>query len=198
MRTNQVLSHAKAATLLVGIAIAVATLTPSGAEAQRRPLYAGFGLGPFALFNDDGRYGPCCDVHFRAQGEFGWHPSGTDRGFFLAANLTVTGGNNFLIVSPGIRLGGDIEVYGRRDVSVFLRPSALLGGGFWDPNGPNNSLGFFLVQPAFDIRFAVANHLLQFWVRPVAIDFMLFPDWYDNGFRWRGGYTFMAGLDFAF
>ncbi|MDQ3031310.1 MAG: hypothetical protein M3Y87_02760 [Myxococcota bacterium] len=192
--------NARPVLLLVAIAIAVtATLPASTAEAQRRPLYAGFGVGPFALFGHDGFYGPCCDVHFRAQGEFGWHPSGTDSGFFLAANLTITPGNDFFIFTPGLRLGGDIEVHSRRDVSVFLRPSVLLGAGFFDPDGPDNTLGLFVIQPAFDIRIALADHVVQLWVRPFAIDFLLFPEhWHDRRFRWHAGYTFMAGIDFAF
>lgn len=182
---------------VIGVSILLGAVSaPSQAEAQRRPLYAGFGVGPFALFAHD--YPSCCDVHFRAQGEFGWHPSGDDTGFFLAANLTVTPGRNYLIFTPGIRLGGDIAVFSRRDIAVSLRPSVLFGGGFWDLDGPNNTLGLFVVQGAFDVRIAVADHLLQFWVRPVAVDFLLFPEWYNRDFRYHAGYTFMAGLDFAF
>lgn len=200
MRDTSNVPSARMVMLLVGIAIAITAATPaSSAEAQRRPLYAGFGVGPFALVGHDNTfYGPCCDVHFRAQGEFGWHPSGTDSGFFLAANLTVTPGNDYVIFTPGLRLGGDIPVYERRDIAVFLRPSALFAGGFWDFRGPDNTLGLFVIAPAFDVRFAVADHLLQFWIRPVAIDFMLFPEHYDRRFRWHAGYTFLAGLDFAF
>lgn len=177
------------------LALFVIAAAPSHAEAQRRPLYAGFGIGGYAFWTDN--LGGCCDVHFRAQGEFGWHPSGDDTGFFLAGELIITGGRNYFMFMPGLRLGGDIPVHETRDLTVFLRPSGLAGGGFWDPDGPDNTFGFFVLQPAFDIRLALADHLIQLWFRPVAFDLLFFPGWYGD-FHFAGGYNFMAGLDFAF
>lgn len=192
MRTTRI---ALAAPLL---ALFVLALAPSSAEAQRRPLYAGFGIGGTAYWGD--RYvADCCDVHFRAQGEFGWHPSGDDSGFFLAGEAIITGGRHYFTFMPGLRLGGDIPVHRTRDVTVFLRPSGMFGGGFWDHQNDGWGLvGFFVLQPAFDIRLALADHLIQLWARPVAFDLMFFPDWYDDRFYFSAAYVFQVGLDFAF
>lgn len=180
------------------LVLALAAVAPSSAEAQRRPVYVGFGFGGHAFVSDN--YRACCDFRPRVQAEIGWHPSGDDSGFFLAGEAILTFDSGFVMFTPGLRLGADIPVYARRDITVFLRPSGLFGGGFWDPDGPHNTLGFFLLQPAFDIRLAVANHLLQIWFRPVAIDLMFFPEWYfpDRDFRFAAAYVFQAGLDFAF
>lgn len=192
MRTKD-FSGARAATLLVGIAIALAALTPSSAEAQRRPFYAGFGLGPYAFVDC-----PACRVHFRVQGEFGWHPSGDDTGFFLAVEAIPTFGDDFFMFMGGLRLGGDIEVYRNRNIGVLLRPSGLFGFGFRDWVGSPRRYGFFVLQPAFDLRLALASRVIQLWIRPVAFDFFFHPDYDARGFYFDAGYVFQVGLDFAF
>lgn len=179
---------------MLSITLAASALAPSSAQAQRRALYAGFGLGPYAFFDCGG-----CDVHFRAQGEFGWHPSGDDTGFFLAVEAIPTFGRHFFMFIGGLRLGGDIEVHRSRDIGVLLRPSGLVGPGFYDPDGRDNARGFFVIQPAFDVRLAVADRVVQIWVRPIAFDLLFWPEWYSDGrFAFNAGYMFQVGVDFAF
>lgn len=182
--------------LWVAIAVASASAVPAPVEAQRRPLYAGFGIGPHAFVSDHWR--GCCDANFRASGELGWHPSGDDSGFFLAGEAIFTAGDSLVMFLPGLRLGGDIEVHHRGEITVFLRPSGLFSAGFWDVSS-QGMLGVIVLQPAFDVRVALADHLLQLWVRPVSFDLMFFPDWYGaDDFRFVAAYTPMVGLDFAF
>lgn len=185
-------------TLVLSLALAAlaALVLPTCAGAQRRPLYAGFGIGPHAFVTDHWR--GCCDANFRVSGEFGWHPSGDDSGFFLAGEAIFTAGDSFVMFLPALRLGGDIEVHSRREITVFLRPSGALGGGFWDARD-RGTLGLFFFQPAFDLRLALARHLIQLWLRPLSFDFMFFPDWYGtDDFRFVAAYSPMVGLDFAF
>jgi hypothetical protein len=177
---------------------AVLLLSPESAEAQRRrPLYFGVGVGPYVVFDQPS----CCDdVLFRVQAEFGWHVSGFDDGFFLAAYTGLAFGD-FFHFAGGLRLGGDIEVYGNRDIALMLTPSGVVGGGFFDypwPEPANDLFGFFLLAPAFDFKLLLANRLLQLWVRPLGFDFMFFPDYWRGYDRWATAYSFMAGLNFAF
>jgi hypothetical protein len=187
-------SISSAGTILASL-VALAALAPSEVEAQRRPMYAGFGGGLYAIHETG------YDIHGRLQGEFGFHFTGDDTGFFLAVEAVTTfgsRGNDFLMFFGGLRLGGDIEVYGNRSVGIMLRPSGLVGFGFHDYAGPGNTWGFFVLQPAFDVRFAVADHLLAFWIRPVAWDFLFY---WDRSLRdvWiTAGYQFLIGLDFQF
>jgi hypothetical protein len=173
--------------------------TTSSAEAQRgnrRPLYAGGGIGPAAMFITE--VAGCCDAHFRTEGEFGWHPSGEDSGFFLAANVTLVAGRHWFVFYPGLRLGGDIEVWHNRDVAIQLTPSGLVGGGIVDHDGPANTFGVLVFQPAFGVKALILDRLLQIWARPVAFDFVLYPRYFGNVVEVDAIYSFMAGVFFAF
>ncbi len=181
--------------LLAALVLVLATLAaPAGAEAHDRPLYAGFGGGPY-LYLD------CCRVHGRLQGEFGIHFSPDDRGFFLAFEGITTFGDDFFLFLGGVRLGGDIEVYGRHEYGILLRPSALVGFGWHDWNGPNNDWGVFAVQPAFDVRFVFAHRVIALWLRPVAFDLLFYfdrPDGRGHDWYFSAGYQFLIGMDFQF
>src|SRR5690606_4971549 len=87
---------------LTALVLSLATLlTPTTASAHDRPLYAGFGGGPYFLFG-------CCQVHGRVQGEFGVHFSRDDTGFFLAFEAVSTFGDDhrddFFMFFGGVRL----------------------------------------------------------------------------------------------
>ncbi len=183
----------KLAILFAALVSFATLLAPASAEAHDRPLYAGFGGGPYLDLD-------CCRVHGRLQGEFGIHFSRDDRGFFLAFEAVNTFGDDFFMFFGGIRLGGDIEVYGRHDYGIMLRPSGLIGFGWHDFNGRGNDWGFFVVQPAFDVRFVFAHRVLALWIRPVAFDFLFYPDRYhpDRNFYLGIGYQFLIGMDFQF
>lgn len=187
------MAYALRKTSLVAALLAATFLAPSVAEAHDRPLYAGFGGGPHIDLD-------CCRVHGRLQGEFGIHFSRDDRGFFLAFEVINTFGDDFYMFLGGIRLGGDIEVYGRHDYGILLRPSALIGFGWRDYRGPYNDWGVFVVQPAFDVRFVFAHRVLALWLRPVSFDFNIYLDRYrpNRDLYWGVGYQFMLGLDFQF
>lgn len=169
-------------------------LAPLGAKADRS-MYAGFGAGPYDYFD-------CCRIHGRLQGEFGLHFSGDDTGFVLAFEGSTTFGDDYFMFMGGVRLGGDIEVYGRRDFGIMLRPSGLLGLAWHDLNGPNNDWAAFVLQPAFDVRFAFADRFIALWVRPVAFDMYFYWDRYDPGHRrdwyFAAAYQFLIGVDFQF
>src|SRR5262245_58483417 len=114
--------------VIAAAALGTVLSVAASADAQRgrrRPLYAGGGVGPAAIFIHE--FGGCCDAHFRTEGEIGWHPSGEDTGFFLAGNVTLMAGRNWFAFYPAIRLGGDIEVFHNSDVAVLLTPSGLAG-----------------------------------------------------------------------
>lgn len=187
MRTKNL---ALAAAFLV--AVVAATLTPGTAHAERRrPLYAGFGIGAYVHFDHAS--------HFRGSGQFGWHFSGTDTGFFMAVEAVPIGGHNFFAFHTGLRLGGDIEVYENRNIAVILRPSGFLGLGLYDWGDDGYDVwGAFVTQPAFDIRLALADHLLQLWVRPAALDIVFFPNRYGRDWDVDVAYVVMTGLDFTF
>jgi hypothetical protein len=167
---------------------------PSEASANRfRPVYVGFGGGLYADFD-------CCAIHGRVSGEFGWHFGGEDTGFVMAVEAIGTFGPNFWMFLGGLRLGGDIEVHGDRHVAIMLRPSGLFGVAGRDYDGDGHGVfGYLVLQPAFDIRFAVAERVVVFWLRPVAFD-ILFQwdrsprgDWYASA-----AYQAMGGIDFQF
>lgn len=190
------MAYALRKTSLVAALLAATLLAPSLAEAHDRPLYAGFGGGPHIDLD-------CCRVHGRLQGELGIHFSRDDRGFFLAFEVINTFGDDFYMFLGGIRLGGDIEVYGRHDYGILLRPSALIGFGWRDYHGPHSGWGdwgVFVVQPAFDVRFVFAHRVLALWLRPVSFDFNIYLDRYrpNRDLYWGVGYQFMLGLDFQF
>jgi hypothetical protein len=174
--------------------LAAIAFAPSRASADRaRPLYAGFGGGPYVLFD-------CCGVQGRLSGAFGWHFGGTDLGFVMAVEAATTVGPDYLMFMGGLRVGGDIEVTGDLDFGVILRPSALFAAGVLDGNGGGFvGHGYFLTQLGFDIRFAFADRAVVFWIRPAAFDLMIFwdrptrGDWYLTG-----AYQAMAGFDFQF
>lgn len=179
---------------LLGPLVALFLLAaPSAALADRdRPLYAGFGGGLFLDLD-------CCEVHGRVSGEFGWHFDREDTGFVMAVEAHATFGPQYWMFYGGLRLGGDIEVTGTHRWGILLRPSGLFGIGARDWDGPNNTTGLFILQPAFDIRFVFADRVIAFWVRPVSFDFMIHfrtagrGDWW-----WSPAYVAMAGLDFQF
>lgn len=182
---------------LAVLVLSLATLlTPTTASAHDRPLYAGFGGGPYFLFG-------CCQVHGRVQGEFGIHFSRDDTGFFLAFEAVSTFGDDrsddFFMFFGGVRLGGDIEVHGNHEYGILLRPSGLVGFG-WHDRYRYNDWGFFVVQPAFDLRFVFAHRVLALWLRPVAFDFLFFWDRPGDGRDWSldVGYHGMIGMDFQF
>lgn len=179
--------------LLAAVVVTLATLlAPSGAEAHDRPLYAGVGGGPYLHLD-------CCRVHGRLQGQFGIHFSRDDTGFLIAFEAMHTFGDDFFNFFGGVRLGGDIEVYGRHDYGILLRPSALVGFGWHDFRWPGDDWWFFGIQPAFDVRFVFAHRVVALWLRPVAFDFMLFPDRGGRDEIWLDiGYQFMIGVDFQF
>ncbi|AKF08571.1 hypothetical protein DB32_005720 [Sandaracinus amylolyticus] len=187
----------RAGLIVAGLLFAAALfVAPSRAEA-RGPLYAGFGLGPYVLVAHD--YADAFDdAHFRTSFEFGIHFSRDDTGFFIAFEAVPTFGDWYVMFFGGMRLGGDIEVYANRDIGVIVRPSGLIGGGIWDPDGRDNDLAYLVLQPAFDLRLALADRLMHLWIRPVSFDLLFYPDWYDGDFHFDAGYSFMAGLDFNF
>lgn len=190
------MANALRKTSIVAALLAATLLAPSLAEAHDRPLYAGFGGGPHVDLD-------CCNVHGRLQGEFGIHFSRDDRGFFLAFEAINTFGDDFYMFLGGVRLGGDIEVYGRHDYGILLRPSVLVGFGWRDYSGPYNhwgDWGVFVVQPAFDVRFVFAHRVLALWLRPASFDFNVYLDRYrpNRELWWGVGYQFMLGLDFQF
>ncbi len=180
--------------LLVTAALFTLSFMPCRAAADRdRPLYAGFGGGPY--FDLD--WG---NVHGRVSGEFGWHFGREDTGFVMAVEVATNFGPDYFMFLGGLRLGGDIEVHGNHRYGIILRPSGLVGAAFRDNNydGGRNWYGVFVVQPAFDIRFAVADRALVIWLRPVAFD--IFFDWDRPGRAWAASaaYHAMIGLDFQF
>lgn len=178
---------------VAGALVCLALLAPSGAEAHDRPLYAGFGGGPYLHLD-------CCRVHGRLQGEFGIHFSRDDRGFFIAFEAMPTFGDDFFMFLGGVRLGGDIEVYGRHDYGIMLRPSALVGFGWHYFYGAGNDWGVFVIQPAFDVRFVFAHRVLALWLRPVAFDLLFYLNRRFSSRDWDfgAGYQFLIGLDFQF
>lgn len=174
--------------------VSLLALAPT-AQAQRdRPLYAGFGGGAFLDFD-------CCAIHGRITGEFGWHFGREDTGFVMAIEAATNLGPDYFSFLGGLRLGGDIEVHGNQRFGIMLRPSGLVGVALRDyaNDGREGIYGSFVVQPAFDIRFAVADRAVVFWLRPVAIDIQFY--WADRAGRdWyaRGAYQALAGIDFQF
>lgn len=186
--------HLRNTSLLVA-SLAFASLAfVSSARAQRdRPLYAGFGGGPYVDFD-------CCALHGRVTGEFGWHFGREDTGFVMAVEAATNFGPDYFSFLGGLRLGGDIEVHGNRTFGILLRPSGLVGVGLRDfARDGEGIFGSFVLQPAFDIRFAVADRAIVLWLRPVAFDIHFF--WADRAGRdWyaRGAYQALAGIDFQF
>lgn len=179
---------------LVALAALFVSLAPATAHADRtRPVYVGFGGGPYVLFD-------CCSVHGRLSGQFGWHFGGTDIGFVMAVEAATTLGPDYLMFMGGLRIGGDIEVTGDQDFAVLLRPSGLFAGGFIDGNGAGfQPQGYFLFQPAFDIRLAFADRAVVFWMRPAAFDVIVSWDRPARGdWHVEGAYQAMAGFDFQF
>lgn len=177
--------------LAAGVLLLVALLAPTEAAAHDRPMYAGFGGGPYLNLD-------CCRVHGRLTGEFGFHFSRNDTGFLIAFEAMPTFGDDFFFFLGGVRFGGDIEVYGRHEYAIMLRPSALVGFGWFDLYGGNPDWGVFVVQPAFDFRFVFAHRVLALWVRPVAFDFIFFFDRGGRDLYWTPSYQFLLGLDFQF
>jgi hypothetical protein len=179
------------------LVLSAIVLAPAPAEARRdRPMYAGFAGGPSFYFD-------CCRVHGRVQGEIGFHFTGEDTGFFLAIEAvpTFNDDNDFFMFFGGVRLGGDIELYGTRHGAVLLRPSVLFGFGALDFPGPANTHAFAVFQPALDLRFPFAERAVAFWIRPPAFEFYVFIDRYFPGTRdiwWSVGMHFMLGFDFQF
>ncbi len=166
---------------------------PSAASANRfRPIYVGFGGGLYADLE-------CCEMHGRVQGEFGWHFGGDDTGFMMAIEVSATLGPQYWMFMGGLRLGGDIEVHGDRHFGILLRPSGLFGVAARDFNGAPHPFGYLVLQPAFDIRFAVAERVVVFWLRPVAFDILF--QWDRPGpdpWHASAAYQAMAGIDFQF
>lgn len=185
----------------------LASLVTFSAQAQQqrrqRPFFVGAGLGPAAhvASNLDSFGGGFArgarDVRFRTEAEFGWHPSGDDTGFFLAGNFTFMTGNQWWALFPGIRLGGDIEIWSNSDMAIMLTPSGLAGGGVFAVDGLGNA-GMMVLQPAFGGKLVLADGMLQIWVRPATFDFFLYPNWYGRGFQADVVYSFLAGAYFAF
>lgn len=193
---HRMLQGAGRTRLIAALVISIATLFAStGAEAQRRHLYAGLGGGPYDYFD-------CCRIHGRLVGEFGIHFSNDDRGFFLAFEAATTFGDDYFLFLTGVRLGGDIEIWGRRDYGIMLRPSGLIGFAWHDFNGPSNDFGAVVLQPAFDFRFVFAERLIALWVRPVAFDLLFYWDrrdpFHDRDWYFAAGYQFLLGIDFQF
>jgi hypothetical protein len=180
---------------VLGLALSVA---PSARADAGGPWYAGAGIGPTI-------YVGCCNTHFRAEGEIGYHFGGHDTGFFLGANLTTSAGSDFIQFHGGVRLGGDIEVHSSHDFAILITPSGMLGGGlldfdggYWRDRGWDHSYGYFVLQPSLAVSIALVERLLHVWVRPVAFDFMFFPNHYDNTFGVDAIYSFTAGVFFTF
>lgn len=176
----------------------VLSLAPSARADAGGPWYAGVGVGPSV-------YVGCCDTHFRAEGELGYHFGGHDTGFFLAGNVTTSAGRDFLQFQGGLRLGGDIEVHSTHDFAVLITPSGFVGGGvmdydggYWRSLGYDHAYGYFVLQPAVAVSFALVERLLHVWVRPVAFDLMFFPSHFDRGFEIDAMYSFLAGVFFTF
>src|SRR5690348_2671231 len=170
--------------LLAAVAVLPATAHAGG---RYRPMYAGFGAGPDWSLD-------CCSARAHISGEVGWHFDGEDRGFFLQVEAnTVFATDDVFQFYGGLRLGGDIEVTGNHHAGFMLRPNALLGFGVQDAPGPNNTFGFAVIEPTCDLRFAVADRLLAFWLRPVAFTFLFY---FDRAFA--VAYAPMLGLDFQF
>ncbi len=193
--------HTIARSSLAGLAFALALLVAPLAQADAGgPWYAGAGVGPMLDLG-------CCNTHFRIEGEFGYHFSGHDTGFFLAANVATGVGGDFVQFHGGARLGGDIEVHSTHDFAVLITPSGMLGGGilnfnngYWRGRGfaYGDGYGYFVLQPAVAISVALVQRLLHVWVRPVAFDLLFFPDHYGGGFGLDAVYSFMAGVFFTF
>lgn len=179
-------------TLALVFGLALAALAPTTARADHT-MYAGFGAGPY--FDVD-----CCAVHGRVQGEIGWHFGGDDTGFLLELDALANFGRDYWMFVGGLRLGGDIEVHRDRHFQLLVRPSGLVGLGARDYNDPPGPYGLFVLQPAFDLRFVVADGLLAFWVRPVAFDILFFWDRNDHprDVYVSAAYQLMGGLDFQF
>jgi hypothetical protein len=176
----------------------VLSLAPAARADAGGPWYVGAGVGPTIYLG-------CCNTHFRGEGEIGYHFSGHDTGFFLGANLTTSGGNDFVQFHGGIRLGGDIEIHSSHDIAVLITPSGMAGagfidygGGFYRDRGWNHSYGYFVLQPSLALSLVLVERLLHVWVRPVAFDFMFFPNHFDNNFGVDAIYSFMAGVWFTF
>ncbi|MCS6856157.1 MAG: hypothetical protein NZM37_00455 [Sandaracinaceae bacterium] len=173
-------------------------LSPEYLLAQTRragPLFVSGGLGPFVLFD--------VDTGFRFEGQFGWHLRGVDEGFFMGFDFTISV-EDYFIVHSGFRLGGDIEVYRHRDLSVLITPQGLFGFG-WIDFGREGDYGFFLIEPSFQGAIGLFERVLWFWIRPIGFDFLLFPEirrWRrgnpEEGFDWYWGYHFLGGVRFNF
>ncbi len=180
-------------TALAFLTLALASLSaPSTARADHS-WYVGGGAG---LYNDL----DCCHIHGRLQGEIGWHFSGNDTGFFLELDAIATLGPDYWMFTAGVRLGGDIEVHHDTHFAVLLRPSGLIGFGARDFDGDGHGpFGQLVIQPAFDVRFVIADELIALWVRPVAFDFIVWwdhnpmHDWYASA-----AYQLLGGIDFQF
>jgi hypothetical protein len=198
------MTRSKLMTLALAALAALAlsgTMVAPGEAQQRRsgPLFVSAGVGPYVYY--------AWDTSFRLEGEFGWHPGGQDEGFFIAADFTFSIERSYAMVFGGARLGGDIEVFRNRDVSVLLTPSGLAGFGWQDFNRTTRGgEGFFIFQPAFQVDVGLLDRVLWIWARPVSFDFLLFPDvWRDRGrgveergFWFDWGYSFIAGVRFNF
>ena len=181
--------------LAVPLYAAFALAPPTASATRDRPLYAGFGGGPFLFFSS------CCfgEVHGVVTGEFGWHFNHEDTGFVMAVEAHTLLGPQYLGFFGGLRLGGDIEVHGTHEAGILLRPSGMFGVGLLDYQGPGNTFGMLVFEPAFDVRFVFADRLLAFWLRPVAFDILLQWDTPSRG-AWSVGaaYQALAGFDFQF
>jgi hypothetical protein len=178
--------------LAAGLALAALAAAPAPARADHS-WYVGFGGG---FYNDL----DCCHVHGRVQGEIGWHFGGDDTGFFLELDAIPTFGPDYWMFTGGLRLGGDIEVHRDHHFRLLLRPSGMIGFGARDFDGDGHGpFGHLVIQPAFDLRFVVADGLIAIWARPVAFDFLI---WWDHNpaHDWYGSaaYQAMAGIDFQF
>jgi hypothetical protein len=182
--------------LALGLVALVALAAPSTARADRS-FYVGFGAGFYNDFD-------CCHIHGRVQGDIGWHFDGRDTGFFLEIDPIITFGPDYFMFTGGLRLGGDIQVHHDRHFDLLLRPSGLVGIGVraygYHPFGDTrDTFGNFTLQPAFDVRFVLADGLIALWARPLAFDLMFWWDRAgDKSFAFSAAYQFLAGIDFQF
>ena len=176
---------------LFSLALGASFAAPSTARADRS-WYVGFGAGFYNDFD-------CCRIHGRVQGEIGWHFDHDMTGFFLELDAIGTFGPDYWMFTGGLRLGGDIQVHRDRHFRLLLRPSGMIGLGARDYDGDmRGPYGQVTLQPAFDIRFVVADGLLAFWLRPLAFDFMFWWD-SDPARNWGSvAYQLLGGLDFQF
>jgi hypothetical protein len=178
--------------------VAVGLLSLTSPARADHSLYVGGGIGPYWDFDGNG-YG--YSTHGRFLGEFGWHFSGNDTGFMMAAEAALNFGPDYFGFLGGLRLGGDIAIHEDSRFTVMLRPSGLIGlsARNWGPAGNRDWWGQFVLQPAFDVRFVLLEHQLAIWARPVAIDVMF---WWDQpgakGFWVSGAYQALVGIDYQF